>query len=465
MTLEAEQCIVGTCVASAEKFAHVEAKLAHTAFTDAACREAFKAMEGLAEWGQRHDAVALASSLDATPEFTRLHVGPAFDYLTRLAEAAVTYRMLDAYVEIVRSGVASRALVAAAGCIGEIARTNATADAKLADAASVVVDLAQDGRVVDSISALDATREAFAEIKALVERGGGMAGVSTGFAELDALTAGLVPGELTILGARPSTGKTAMALNIACAVAAHAPVHVFSMEMSASELAKRMLASLGRIDYGDLKRGKLDEQQEALLVSAGLQVKAMDMRIDDHAGLSIAQVRARARMAARLNKPGLIVVDYLTCIQGEGETQTLRVGSVSRGLKTLAKELECPVLCLAQLNRAVDSRAGKPQLSDLRDSGEIEQDADIAMFMHRVPQDAEDSEWTKPAMELIVAKNRNGATGSVYLEWIGRHQRFADWVGTPPVPQIEDQPAPRRSRLAKRGIDSFQPKQKSGGAL
>ena len=248
-------------------------------------------------------------------------------------------------------------------------------------------------------------------------------GVRTGYFDLDRMTAGFQPGDLVILAARPSMGKTAFALNIAehVAVSEGLPVVVFSMEMGAAQLALRLVGSLGRIDQQHLRTGKLNDDEWGRLSEAVERLGTVSMFIDESPGLSPSEVRARARRQARqCGQLGLIVIDYLQLMSGSGgsseENRATVIGEISRGLKALAKELRCPVIALSQLNRSVETRTDKrPMMSDLRESGAIEQDADVIMFIYR------DDYYTKEACkepgvaEIIIGKQRNGPTGTCKL--------------------------------------------------
>ena len=257
-------------------------------------------------------------------------------------------------------------------------------------------------------------------------------GVPTGFVDLDRQTSGLQAGDLIILAARPSMGKTALAINIAEHVALHEqlPVAVFSMEMGASQLAVRIVGSIGRIDQGRLRTGKLTEEEWPRLTEAIERLRSVALHIDETPGLTVSELRANARRLARqCGKLGLIVVDYLQLMSVStsmnDENRATAVGEISRGLKMLAKELQCPVIALSQLSRGVESRTDKrPMMSDLRESGAIEQDADVIMFIYR------DEYYTKEACkepgvaEVIISKQRNGPTGTTKLAFVARHTKF-----------------------------------------
>ncbi len=265
---------------------------------------------------------------------------------------------------------------------------------------------------------------------------GQLTGLSTGYNELDKMTAGLQPGDLVIVAGRPSMGKTTLALNIAenAAIAANKPVAIFSMEMSREQLAFRMISSLGRVDQGHMRTGNFGDEDWARINSAIAQMKSAPIYIDDSGSLTPTEVRARARRLARDCEKqgglGLIVIDYLQLMQvaGNKENRATEISEISRGLKALAKELQVPVIALSQLNRSVEQRQDKkPVMSDLRESGAIEQDADLIMMIYREEVYEPDTP-RKGIADIIIAKQRNGPTGEVHLTFLGEFTRFENLV-------------------------------------
>jgi replicative DNA helicase len=258
-------------------------------------------------------------------------------------------------------------------------------------------------------------------------------GVPTGFYDLDRMTSGFQAGDLVVLAARPSMGKTALAINIAEHVALNEglPVAVFSMEMGAAQLAVRVVGSIGRIDQTHLRTGKLSDEEWPRLTEAIEKLRTVSLHIDESAGLNSSELRANARRLARkCGKLGLIVVDYLQLMSGSGgggngENRATELGEISRGLKMLAKELQCPVIALSQLNRSVETRTDKrPMMSDLRESGAIEQDADIIMFIYRDDYYTKELSKEPGVAEVIIAKQRNGPTGTVKLAFLKPITKF-----------------------------------------
>lgn len=261
-------------------------------------------------------------------------------------------------------------------------------------------------------------------------------GIPTGFADLDRMTSGLQAGDLVILAARPSMGKTSFAVNIAEHVALNEglPVAIFSMEMGAAQLAVRIVGSIGRVNQGHLRTGKLEPDEWARLTEAVEKLSQISLHIDETPGLTPSELRANARRLARTcGKLGLIVVDYLQLMSGSsgggGDNRATELGEISRGLKMLAKELQCPVIALSQLNRSVEQRTDKrPMMSDLRESGAIEQDADVVIGLYR--EGYYNAECEEPNVsEAIVLKNRKGQTGTVKLAWLAEYTTFAAYEG------------------------------------
>ena len=356
-------------------------------------------------------------------------------YLNALAQSVPSAANLRRYAEIVRERAILRKLVAASD---EIATTAFNPQGR---PVSQILDEAE-GRIFRIGEEGSRSRQGFQGMDQLVvqlidrvnelhENGAEeVTGVRTGFYEMDRMTAGLQPGDLVVLAARPSMGKTAFALNIAENVAVHEglPVVVFSMEMGASQLALRMVGSLGRINQQHLRTGKLADDEWSRLSEAVDKLGKAPVFIDETPALNSNELRARARRQARqCGRLGLIVVDNLQLMSGSSsgdENRATEIGEISRGLKALAKELKCPVMALSQLNRSVESRNDKrPMMSDLRESGAIEQDADVIMFIYR--DDYYNKESKEPGVaEIIIGKQRNGPTGDVKLAFLKPLTRF-----------------------------------------
>ena len=356
-------------------------------------------------------------------------------YLNALAQSVPSAANLRRYAEIVRERAILRGLIEASD---EIATTAFNPQGRsvttiLDEAESRIFKIGEEGsRTKQGFQRMDhLVMQLIDRVTELAENGAEeVTGVRTGFYELDRKTAGLQPGDLIVLAARPSMGKTAFALNIAEHVAVHEglPVVVFSMEMGASQLALRLVGSLGRIDQQHLRTGALRDDEWTRLTEAVDKLGKASVFIDETPALNPAELRARARRQARqCGRLGLIVVDYLQLMSGSSssdENRATELGEISRGLKALAKELQCPVIALSQLNRSVETRNDKrPMMSDLRESGAIEQDADVIMFIYRDDYYNKDSKEPGVA-EIIIGKQRNGPTGEVKLTFLKPLTRF-----------------------------------------
>jgi replicative DNA helicase len=267
----------------------------------------------------------------------------------------------------------------------------------------------------------------------LTHREGDITGVPTGFAEMDEKTAGLQKGDLVVVAGRPSMGKTTFAMNIAenAAIAHKIPTAIFSMEMSAEQLAFRMIGSIGRVNQSNLRRGRLSDEDHSRISSAVTMLSDAPIFIDDGAGLTPTEIRARARRLKREHGLGLIVVDYLQLMQVAGtvENRATEISEISRSLKALARDLKVPVMALSQLNRSVEQRVDKkPVMSDLRESGAIEQDADLILFIYRDEVYNPETTTRKGIADIIIAKQRNGPVGEFRLTFLGEFTKFENLV-------------------------------------
>ncbi len=356
-------------------------------------------------------------------------------YLNSLAQYVPSASNIRRYAEIVRERAILRKLVTASD---EIA-TNAfnpqgkPVDKILDEAEQKIFNIGEEGsRMKQGFQGMDTlVVDLLDRVQEMADNPNDITGVPTGFIDLDRMTSGLQAGDMVVLAARPSMGKTAFAVNIAEHVALNEglPVAIFSMEMGAAQLAVRIVGSIGRIDQGHLRTGKLTDDEWPRLTEAIERLRNVSLHIDETPGLTPSELRANARRLARqCGKLGLIVVDYLQLMSGssgsQGENRATELGEISRGLKMLAKELQCPVIALSQLNRSVETRTDKrPMMSDLRESGAIEQDADIIMFIYRDDYYNKDSKEPNVA-EVIIGKQRNGPTGTVKLFFQKSQTRF-----------------------------------------
>ena len=361
-------------------------------------------------------------------------------YLNSLAQYVPSSANIRRYAEIVRERSILRKLVSVSDEIATSAlNTNGRPVTNILDEAEQkIFSIGEEGsRMRQGFQSMDKlVVQLLDRVEEMSQNPNDITGVPTGFFDLDRMTSGMQAGDLLVLAARPSMGKTALAINIAEHVALHEdlPVAVFSMEMGASQLAIRIVGSIGRIDQGRLRTGKLIDDEWPRLSDAIERLKTVSLSIDETPGLTTSELRASARRLARsCGKLGLVVVDYLQLMSGsgggDGENRATELGEISRGLKMLAKELQCPVIALSQLNRGVEQRTDKrPMMSDLRESGAIEQDADVIMFIYRDDYYNKDSKEPGVA-EIIIAKQRNGPTGTVKLTFLKPITKFESYAG------------------------------------
>jgi replicative DNA helicase len=393
----------------------------------------------LLERNQPADVVTVFESLSASNKADEVGGLP---YLTTLVNNTVSAAGVRRHAEIVADKGRLRNLIGIADRIAEMGWDGSMdTEDKILQAGALIDTLADRSKQVD-------TTELSTVLSALVERiddlyhapdNTGITGVPTGFPDLDGRLSGMGPGELIVLAGRPSMGKSALAFHIAVNVAVghRLPVYAWSGEMGAKQLARRMMSNVGRIDGGRLKNGKLHEDDWPRLTHAIQKLHEVTFIIDERPGLHINQLRAKARTLKRQHGAlGLVVVDYIQLMTGTGDNRTGEIGSISRGLKQLAREMECPVLALSQLSRKCEERANKrPMMSDLRESGEIEQDSDVIMLMYRDDYYNPDSP-DKGVTEINIAKSRDGETGLVPLLFRGEHSWFGSmepgWRATVP---------------------------------
>ena len=356
-------------------------------------------------------------------------------YLNSLAQYVPSASNIRRYAEIVRDRSILRKLVSASDEIATSAfNPQGRAVSQIVDESEQkIFNIGEQGkRNKEGFQAMESlVVKLLDRVQEMADNPNDVTGVRTGFYDLDRMTAGLQAGDLIVLAARPSMGKTALAINIAEHVALNEglPVAVFSMEMGAAQLAVRIVGSIGRIDQGHLRTGRLTDEEWPRLTEAIEKLRTISLHIDESPGLNSSEVRANARRLSRqYGQLGLIVVDYLQLMSAsgsEGENRATELGEISRGLKMLARELKCPVIALSQLNRSVEQRPDKrPMMSDLRESGAIEQDADIIMFIYRDEYYTKDACKEPGVAEIIIAKQRNGPTGTVKLAFLRNITKF-----------------------------------------
>jgi len=396
-------------------------------------RRVFRAMTRLFERGSAIDPVTVSEELSKTGELDG--VG-GMEYLGQLLDAVPTAANIEYHANIVRDKAMMRRLIDAATQIIQDVYEPGEREVRaiLDEAESRVFKVAQSHSREGFVWIKEILWDAFERIEKLQDQGSGVTGVPTGFPQLDRMTTGLQPGDLIIVAARPSMGKTSWVMNVAqtASIAHKVPVAIFSLEMSKEQLVQRLLCSEGRVDAQKLRRGKLSSDEHQRLATAAGHLNTAPLWIDDSPGLTVLEMRAKARRLKAENEDlGLVVIDYLQLMAGSGRTEsrTQEVSEISRGLKALSRELNIPVIALSQLSRGPEARTDKrPMLSDLRESGSIEQDADLVMFLFRPeyyfgPTD-KDGNSLEGKSELIVAKQRNGPTGLVNLFFHKAYTRF-----------------------------------------
>ena len=433
--IEAEKSVLAACMLNPDAIDEIATKLAPENFFRPAHQRIF---EGMLELDLRHipiDQISLAERLSAEGQLEAVGGRP---YLVELANNTLALTNWKSHTEIVKRTSVLRDLVYASTNINALAYdapddTNAVIE----EAEKMLFNVTQK-RVSSSFQNItDLLTQAFDDIDELVNNKSHMAGVPTGFTDVDKLFWGLRGGDLLILAARPGVGKTSFALNLATnAAKSGAAVAMFSLEMGANQLVQRILCAEARVNLGQLRAGNLKEGDWNAIMNAAATLSGLELYIDDTPGLSLLEMRAKARRQLRDKKKGLIIVDYLQLMQPPSTrrdgNRAVEVAEISRGLKVLAKELDMPLLALSQLSRAVEMRGTKrPMLSDLRESGSIEQDADIVMFIDRSMDEVEAEQDGRPDLgtaELIVAKHRNGATRDITLSFNPEYTKFGNYI-------------------------------------
>lgn len=443
-SIEAEQSLLGALLLDNAAYDRVADLVTGHDFYRDDHRRIWRHISRLIEAGKEADILTVSESIISSEDKNK--AGGA-DYLAVLAQNTPSSLNVRRYAELVRDRSMRRDLAYVGTEIAEEALSS------VGDTTTILSQAEEKVLAIGEASARsrDAAEElkpilarVFDRIDNLYHRKSEVTGIPTGYVGVDQRTAGLQRGDLVIVAGRPSMGKTALALNVSehVAIIEELPVLIFSMEMGKEQLAQRLLASVGRIDSHNLRIGKLTDSDWSQLSDAMAKLASVDIEIDDTGGLSAVQVRARARRWRRKYKQvGMVVVDYLQLMEAKerGENRATDIAEISRSLKAMAKELDCPVVALSQLNRKVDDRPDKrPIMSDLRESGAIEQDADLILFLYRAVVYHQDMPADRAAeAELIIGKQRNGPIGTVPLVYLGQFTRFEnyaspDWNGWTP---------------------------------
>lgn len=429
-SVEAEQAVLGGLMLAPEAYDRVNDQLTEGDFYRRDHQMIYRAIRELSERERPFDAVTLGEWFESQGKMELVGDGA---YLIELASTTPSAANIVAYAEIVRDKAVLRQLIQVGTDIVNDGFQPEGRDSSelLASAEKSVFAIAEQGARgrTDFVAMPGALKDAFEELRNRFENGGNITGLPTGYNDFDAMTAGLQPTDLIILAARPAMGKTTFALNIAeyAAIKSKKGVAVFSMEMSASQLAMRLISSNGRINAQRLRTGQLEDEDWSRVTSAIKMLKETKIFIDDTPGVSPEVLRSKCRRLKREHDLGLIVIDYLQLmsVPGNSENRATEISEISRSLKGLAKELNVPVIALSQLNRSLETRTDKrPVMADLRESGAIEQDADMIVFIYRDDYYNKENSPDKGLAEIIIGKHRSGPTGSCKLKFFGEYTRF-----------------------------------------
>ncbi|NIL93424.1 MAG: replicative DNA helicase [Woeseiaceae bacterium] len=432
-SIETEQSLLGGLMLDHKSWDKVADIVSADDFYRKDHRLIFSAIASLADDANPCDVVTVSECLDSHGQ---LEAAGGLEYLASLANETPGAANARSYARILRERSMLRSLITAGNEISgaAFASDGRTAAEIVDEAERLVFEIAESGSRGKSgfRSLKDILPEAVDRIDILHQSDGDITGIPSGFVEFDKLTAGLQGGDLVIVAGRPSMGKTTFAINIAenAAIGAKIPTAVYSMEMPSQQLAFRMISSLGRVDQTHLRTGRFPDEDWSRINTAVQLMTEAPIFIDDTAGLSPTEIRARARRLQREHGLGLIVVDYLQLmsVPGSKENRATEISEISRSLKALAKELSVPIIALSQLNRGVEQRTDKrPVMSDLRESGAIEQDADLIIFIYREEVYNPDTP-RKGIADISIAKQRNGPIGDFPLTFVGRYTKFENWV-------------------------------------
>ena len=442
-SIEGEQAVLGGLLLSSRAWEQVADVVTETDFYREDHRLIYRAIHELNDRGKPCDAVTVTEWFVANGKVDQIDGG---SYISQLAASTPSAANVKAYAEIVREKSVLRQLIDAGSAItsGVFASDGRDSQELLEEAERRVFAIADQGvrSNSDFVTVQETIKEAIEKIQELHEFEGEITGTPTGFKKFDELTAGLQKSDLIIIAGRPAMGKTTLAMNIAehAAIKHEVPVAIFSMEMSSLQLVNRLFSSLGQIDQTRLRTGSLDDLDWPKLTSAMNLLHKSKIFIDETPALSPSELRARARRLKREHDIGLIVVDYiqLMSVPGTKENRATEIAEISRSLKAIAKELNIPVVALSQLNRALEQRPNKrPVMADLRESGSIEQDADLIIFIYRDEVYNEETP-EKGKAEIIIGKHRNGPTDTVVLTFQGQWLRFVNYAPEHAYPSLHD---------------------------
>ncbi|GIP35998.1 replicative DNA helicase [Paenibacillus sp. J2TS4] len=437
--LEAEQAVLGAILLDSDALVTVMEKVGAEDFYSTKHQNIFEAMIELAEANDPVDLVTLTVKLQDKQQLEQIG---GVSYLTQLANSVPTAANVDYYAQIIEEKSLTRRLIRAATQIASTGYSSAEAVGDLlSDAEQRIMEISQRRSNTGFISIRDVLMDVFERVEFLYQNKGGTTGIASGFRDLDKMTSGFQRSDLIIVAARPSVGKTAFALNIAqnVGIREKETVAIFSLEMGAAQLVQRMICAESNVDAGRLRTGHLENDDwEKLTMAIGTMAEA-EIYIDDSPAVTVADIRAKCRRLKKERGLGMILIDYLQLIHGRGkggDNRQQEVSEISRTLKQIARELDVPVIALSQLSRGVEQRQDKrPMMSDLRESGSIEQDADIVAFLYRDDYYNQETE-KKNIIEIIIAKQRNGPVGTVELAFLKHYNKFVslDRSHQEPVP-------------------------------
>lgn len=429
---EAEEAVIGSMLLDQEAVIHASEKLVDTDFYNPRYKTLFSAIVELYHEGRPADLVTLVDKLrekNVTEDISSV------EFLSTIISAVPTSANVSYYIDIVQKKALLRDLIRTTEDITNRSYQDTTnVEELMEDTERNIFQLVQGRAASEEFTPIkDVALEALESIQSAAANNGNITGLSTGFRDLDYRTAGLQNSDLILIAARPAMGKTAFALNIAEHVAMynHVPTAIFSLEMPKIQLAKRLVSMNSKVDSQHIRTGNLEDDEWAKITESSIILGESSLFIDDTMGISINELRSKCRKLKMEHDLGLIIIDYLQLMSGSSSNKNIsrqqEVSDISRSLKALAREINCPVIALSQLSRDVEKREDKrPILSDLRESGAIEQDADVVMFLYRDEYYNPDTSTSKGVTEVIIGKQRNGSTCTVKLKWLGQFTKFAN---------------------------------------
>lgn len=429
---EAEEAVIGSMLLDAEAVVHASEKLTEHDFYNPRYKILFSVIVELYQEGKPADLVTLVDKL--REKKVAEDIG-SVEFLSNIISSVPTSANIRYYTEIVQQKSLLRDLIRTTENITNRSYLDSSnIEELMEDTEREIFELIQGRASSEEFTPIkEVALEALESIQEASASSGNITGLSTGFRDLDYRTAGLQKSDLILIAARPAMGKTAFALNIAEHVAMinHVPTAIFSLEMPKIQLAKRLVAMNAKVDSGHIRTGSLEDDEWAKVTESSIILGESSLYIDDTMGISISELRSKCRKLKMEHGLGLIIIDYLQLMSAGNSNRNIsrqqEISDISRSLKALAREIDCPVIALSQLNRALEAREDKrPMLSDLRESGAIEQDADIVMFLYRDEYYHPDTTEQKGVTEIIIGKQRNGSTCTVKLKWLGQFTKFAN---------------------------------------